>query len=62
MICNMGITLEIDFQDLQKCNKALFLKTSEYKSSSSSSFPRPLFFQLGNYYYYQKSKGKGFYK
>ena len=44
MICNMGITLEIDFQDLQKCNKALFLKTSEYKSSSSSSFPRPLFF------------------
>lgn len=61
MICNMGIILEIDFQDLQKCNKALFLKTSEYKSSSSS-FPRPLFFQLGNYYYYQKSKGKGFYK
>lgn len=56
MICNMGIILEIDFQDLQKCNKALFLKTSEYKSS----FPRPLFFQLGNYYYYQKSKG--FYK
>ena len=59
MICNMGIILEIDFQDLQKCNRALFLKTSEYKSSSSS-FPRPLFFQLGNYYYYQKSKG--FYK